>query len=142
MALKIRPKLLQRIHTYGEETYPEEGAGFLLGKTSATSRLVAEIVALTNAREEAARHNRYLISPQDTLRAEEIAAERGLEVIGVFHSHPDHPSQPSEHDRELALPWFSYLITSVEKGRAVASRSWRLLEDRSQFEEESIQLLE
>jgi proteasome lid subunit RPN8/RPN11 len=142
MTLTIEPDLLQRIHAHGEETYPEEGAGLLLGEADATSRLVADIFTLDNAREDSARHNRYQLSPQDLIRVEKEADERGLDVIGVFHSHPDHPNQPSEFDREHALPWYSYLITSVEKGHAVESRSWRLLEDRSQFEEESIHSLE
>jgi proteasome lid subunit RPN8/RPN11 len=63
-------------------------------------------------------------------------------VIGVFHSHPDHPNQPSEFDRQWALPWFSYLITSIEKGTAVGSRSWRLEDDRTGFEEEEIIVIE
>ena len=87
-----------------------------------------------------ARHNRYLITPEDYLKAE-LAAERlGLGLIGVFHSHPDHPNRPSEYDREWAQPFFSYIITSVEKGKAIESRSWRLMEDRSQFVEEKIQI--
>jgi len=61
-----------------------------------------------------------------------------LDVLGVFHSHPDHPNQPSEFDREWAMPWFSYVITSINLGRAVASRSWLLSEDRAQFAEEQI----
>ena len=129
--------LLDRIHAHGEEAYPEEGAGFLLG---ADGR-VEEIVPLPNAREDAARHNRYLITPQDYLKAEDEADRLGLSLIGVFHSHPDHPNRPSEFDREWAQPFFSYIITSVDKGRAVASRSWKLAEDRSKFIEEEIQIL-
>lgn len=139
MSLEISSEILAQIHAHGEEAYPEEGAGFLLGKTDGTSRVVAEILTLSNAREESARHNRYLLTPQDMLRGEQEAERRGLEVIGVFHSHPDHPNLPSEFDREWALPWFSYIITSVQSGRAVASRSWRLSDDRQSFEEETIQ---
>ena len=64
----------------------------------------------------------------------------GLSLLGVFHSHPDHPNQPSEFDREWAQPYFSYVITSVRSGKALESRSWRLVEDRSEFREESITL--
>ncbi len=67
-------------------------------------------------REDTARHNRYLITPQDMLAGEIEADRLGLDVVGVFHSHPDHPNLPSEFDREWALPWFSYLITSVIAG--------------------------
>jgi len=135
--LEIPPHTLEQIHTHGETTYPEEGAGFLLG-TGEDPRRVAAILPLTNTREEVARRRRYLISPEDTLFAEMEADRRGLLVVGVFHSHPDHPEIPSEYDREWALPWFSYLITSVQDGRAVASRAWRLSDDRSGFEEEQI----
>jgi proteasome lid subunit RPN8/RPN11 len=97
-------------------------------------------LALNNAREDGARHDRYLITPQDYLHGEQEAAKLGLEVIGVFHSHPDHPDQPSEFDRKWALPWFSYLITSIQAGKAIESRSWRLSEDRSYFEEEQLSI--
>jgi len=95
---------------------------------------------LTNAREDSARHNRFLITPQDYLKGELEADHLGLTVVGIFHSHPDHPNRPSEYDREWAQPFFSYVITSVQSGKAVESRSWRLSEDRSQFTEESMVL--
>lgn len=129
--------VLDRIHAHGEEAYPEEGAGFLLG----TNEGVEEIVTLPNAREATARHNRYLITPEDYLKAELTADRLGLSLIGVFHSHPDHPNRPSEFDREWAQPFFSYIITSVDKGHAAASRSWKLTEDRSEFIEEEIRIL-
>lgn len=131
--------LLARIHAHGEQAYPEEGAGFLLGVDGAR-RTVKAILPLPNAREAPARHNRYLIAPQDYIKAEGEAERLGLALIGVFHSHPDHPSQPSEFDRQWAQPFFSYLITSVRSGRASESRSWRLSEDRSAFVEEAIQI--
>jgi proteasome lid subunit RPN8/RPN11 len=131
-------EILSSIHANGEAAYPEEGAGLLLGVAEDGRRLVREILAFPNAREAGARHNRYLITPQDMLHGEQEAMRRGLDIVGVFHSHPDHPNRPSEFDREWALPWYSYLITSVQSGEAVESRSWRLLEDRSGFEEEEI----
>jgi proteasome lid subunit RPN8/RPN11 len=137
--LRISKELLSRIQSNGEEAYPEESAGFLLG-LDGDSRHVAEIVALPNSREETARHNRYLITPEDYLKAELEAERLGLSLLGVFHSHPDHPNRPSEFDREWAQPFFSYVITSVDKGNAIESRSWLLQEDRSQFVEEQIQI--
>ena len=83
-----------------------------------------------------------MISPQELLKGEKQAAARGLDVLGVFHSHPDHPNQPSEFDRQWALPWFSYLITSVNEGKSAGARSWRLSEDRKSFTEEEIQITE
>jgi len=136
MRLEITRDLIGRIHAHGEAAYPEEGAGFLLGSEGR----VLEILSLPNAREQTARHNRYLITPQDYLRAETVSEESGLSLIGVFHSHPDHPDRPSEFDREWAQPFFSYLITSVQAGKALESRSWRLAEDRSEFIEEEIQI--
>jgi proteasome lid subunit RPN8/RPN11 len=140
MKLRIDAALLNRIHAHGEGAYPEEGAGLLLGTVNGEEKVIVDVLNLENAREDAARHNRYLVTPQDYLRGEMEAARRGLDVLGVFHSHPDHPNRPSEYDREWAMPWFSYIITSVETGKAIASRSWRLAEDRSTFVEENIQI--
>ena len=138
MSLKISPQLLQDIYSHGEAAYPEEGAGLLLGTIQGDEKRVTRLLSLENSREDAARHNRYLLTPQDYLRGEQEAARLGLEVLGVFHSHPDHPNQPSEFDREWAMPWFSYVITSIMMGKALASRSWLLEEDRSLFTEEEI----
>jgi len=139
--LQFTDALLAQIHAHGEQAYPEEGAGFLLGAYSDNgTRAVRVIFPLANSREDEARHNRYLITPEDYLKAELAADRLGLSVIGVFHSHPDHPNRPSEFDREWAQPFFSYVITSVQSGKAVESRSWRLIEDRSKFEEEEIKL--
>jgi proteasome lid subunit RPN8/RPN11 len=134
VTLSISKELLDQIHTHGEQAYPEEGAGFLLGGAGK----VENILPLDNAREDGARHNRFLITPEAYLNAELTADKLGLSLIGVFHSHPDHPNRPSEYDREWAQPFFSYIITTVNEGKAIESRSWRLLEDRSKFEEEKI----
>ena len=140
MRLEITSDLLKQIQVHGEDAYPGEGAGFLLGNSGADLRMVTAILKLPNAREESAQHNRYLLTPQDMLRSEQEADKLGLDVIGVFHSHPDHPNQPSEFDRQWAMPWFSYIITSVKEGQAAASRSWRLTDDRGKFIEESIKV--
>jgi proteasome lid subunit RPN8/RPN11 len=142
MVLVIPKEILSAIHQHGEEAYPEEGAGLLLGKTEGEAKRVAKILPLDNTREDAARHNRYLLNPQVYLHGEMEAARLGLDVLGVFHSHPDHPNRPSEFDREWAMPWFSYLITSVQQGKALESRSWLLAEDRSAFSEENIDIKE
>lgn len=140
MSLHITQEVLTQIHQHGQSAYPEEGAGLLLGSTAKESRVVEDILPLTNTREDSARHNRYLISARDMLEGELEADERGLEIVGVFHSHPDHPNQPSEFDREWAMPWFSYIITSIQDGKAVASRSWRLTDDREKFLEEEVEI--
>ena len=141
MKLFIPEEVIALIREHGEQSYPEEGAGFLLGRVNGDAREVTALLPLLNAREDEARHNRYLITPQDMLRGEQEAASQGVDVIGVFHSHPDHPARPSEFDREWALPWFSYIITSVQNGRANGSCSWRLADDRQQFLEEQIEIV-
>lgn len=140
--LRLSEKTLAQICAHGEKSYPDEGAGFLLGTDTGDDRHVLQIYTTENAREDNARHNRYLVTPDDYLKAEITADRLGLSLIGVFHSHPDHPNIPSEFDREWAQPFFSYMITSIEQGKAVESRSWRLVDDRSKFEEEKIDLVE
>ena len=139
MTLSLTSRLLRAIYAHGEAAYPDEGAGLLLGAYQDGNKRVTEILPVDNAREAPARRNRYLLTPQDYLLGEQEAAQRGLAVLGVFHSHPDSPNRPSEFDREWAMPWFSYVITSVLQGKAHESRSWLLREDRSAFEEETIE---
>ena len=136
MSLKIKSELVERINKHIEAAYPGEGAGFLLG----TDGDVNEVLPLDNAREEEARHNRFLITPEDYLKAELKAAGLGVDLIGVFHSHPDCPNVPSEYDREWAQPYFSYIISRVDQGKTVSHRSWRLVEDRSKYDEEEIEI--
>ena len=138
--MEIPSDILRQIHAHGESAYPDEGAGLLLGTADGDHKQVLVMMGLSNAREQAARHNRYLLTPQDMLHGEQEAQRLGLDVLGVFHSHPDHPNRPSDFDREWAMPWYSYVITSVQAGQAVESRSWRLEEDRSAFIEEQIQV--
>ena len=134
--LVVPKHLIEQMNAHVEKAYPEEGAGFLIGGKGE----VKEILALSNSREEGARHNRFLFTPEDYLQAELKADRLEMDLIGVFHSHPDCPNIPSEYDREWAQPFFSYIITRVDNGKAVNSRSWRLLEDRSRYEEEEIEI--
>lgn len=138
MSINISRRLLNEIHSQGENAYPEEGAGLLLGYEREGIRFVQSLLMLENAREDTARHNRYLITAADMLGGEKEAERLGQSIIGIFHSHPDHPNLPSEFDREWAIPWYSYLITRVDNGRAVESKSWRLIDDRSGFSPEDI----
>jgi proteasome lid subunit RPN8/RPN11 len=137
--LIIPDTVLHSIHTHGEAAYPNEGAGLLLGQAADGAKTVVDILPLDNEWEAGEQYHRYLITPQDMLRGENEAARRGLDVIGVFHSHPDHVAEPSNMDRDWALPWFSYMITSVQTAKAVVSRSWLLRDDRTAFDEETIQ---
>ncbi|MCJ7735416.1 MAG: M67 family metallopeptidase [Anaerolineales bacterium] len=138
MSIQIPIQILKQINQHGEQAYPEEGAGLMLGQDDNGFRRVTTLFFLDNARESTARHNRYLITAEDMFKGEKEAERLGLTILGIFHSHPDHPNQPSEFDREYAIPWYSYLITSVSKGQAVESKSWRLTDDRSAFLSEEI----
>ncbi|MCS6935356.1 MAG: M67 family metallopeptidase [Chitinophagales bacterium] len=117
-------------------TYPDECCGFLLGTEQSHARTVTEIIAVHNAR-EGDKRRRYEIHPDDYRRAEKYADVKGLQLLGIYHSHPDHPSVPSEHDRAVAFPYFSYVILSVRQGEVVSVQSWRLNDNRH-FDEEPV----
>lgn len=135
MTLLLPQPLLAQIQAHGAASYPQEGAGLLLGARAGDECRVQQVLPLENTFEESQRGRRYMIDPRAMMEAEEQAEEQGQELLGVFHSHPDHPAQPSEYDRKMALPWIIYLITSVQAGQPDESRAWRLLEDRSSFDE-------
>ena len=137
MKIQIPTHILDQIQAHGESAYPYEGAGLMLGKEEG-ERIVSSLLFLENARDEASQHNRYLITAEDMLRGEKEAARLNSSILGIFHSHPDHPNLPSEYDREFAIPWYSYLITSVNNGKAAESRCWRLEDNRESFSEETI----
>lgn len=122
-------------------TYPEECCGVLLGTQSRDggreTSLVERVLSIENEREDS-RHNRFLIQPETVLAAHKEARRLGLDILGYYHSHPDHPAVPSEYDREHAWPGMSYVIVSVEDGEPVDTRSWRLSEDRDGFLEEQL----
>jgi proteasome lid subunit RPN8/RPN11 len=138
MKIKLSAAALRAIEAQGEAAYPNEGAGFMLGRTSGDAVIVESLLSLDNKREREAQHNRYELTPQDFDQAEQAADDQGLELVGVFHSHPDHPAQPSEFDRDHALPNFSYLITKIAGGKAQTTRAWRLRDDHAAFDEEEL----
>src|SRR5258706_12708137 len=116
---------LRAIEAHGESTYPNEGAGFLLGTVQADAVQISHLLPIDNKREAEAQYNRYELSPQDFARAEMEADKRGLSLVGVFHSHPDHPARPSEFDRDHAWPNFVYVITTVQQDKAQITMTWR-----------------
>lgn len=140
MTLRLTAADLRAISRHGEEAYPEECCGVIIGRlpeSEVDPNVIAEVVAAENERQEN-RRRRYVISPRALLEAQRSARDRGLEILGYYHSHPDHPARPSEFDREHAWPGTSYLIISVERGSVVDARSWRLADDRSRFDEEEL----
>lgn len=139
MALRITHQQLAAIARQGEMTYPYEGGGLLLGRVDGDgTKVVEEVKPFANQREIEAQHNRILITDAMYREGEAYAESKGLDLIGFFHSHPDHPARPSEFDREHALPWWSYVIVSIHQGRAGDVFSWRLRDDRSQFDQEQM----
>ncbi len=135
----LSKELINQIERHGEQTYPFECGGMLIGHFAADGvKTVLELLPMENAMDESEKHNRVLITPKDVLRAERYAREKTLDVIGYYHSHPDHPARPSQFDLDHALPVWSYIIVSVEKGKAVDVRAWEMENDRSKFNEEQI----
>ena len=137
----ILTKLLQQhIFEQMEGTYPNEGGGFLLGHIADGKITIEDITQVENVFEEEEQYHRYAMTPQDWMRLEDLADERGLSLVGYYHSHPNAPAIPSDFDRDHALPNFVYIITSVKEGNAVDMRVWRLKNDRSKFDAETLTL--
>ena len=136
MNLRIWPEAAHAIRAHGRETYPHECCGALIGHGDQ----VLAIYALPNTTDEGPRR-RFLVRAEDYREAEQRVRQQGMELLGFYHSHPDHPAVPSQYDLDHAWPSFTYVIVSVRAGQDVDLRSWRLSDDRSHFDEESIQLL-
>jgi proteasome lid subunit RPN8/RPN11 len=125
--LKIKSNEYESLRKHGEETYPHECCGVLLGQIEDDGiRTVTSVARAGNTRTDSA-HNRYNIDPKDLIRIQRQGRDRGEDIIGFYHSHPDHPAQWSSTDLAEAH-WFgcSYVITSVEKGKAVLTNSFEL----------------
>jgi proteasome lid subunit RPN8/RPN11 len=139
----ISAELAEKIREHGIETYPYECCGALLGRENSSggaavvAREVLGLFPLVNRRDDSPR-NRFAVTADDVREAEKAASAQGLEVIGWYHSHPDHPAKPSDFDRDHAWPWYSYIIVSVHTGVPQDMTSWRLKDDRSGYLEEKI----
>ncbi|MDR4898467.1 M67 family metallopeptidase [Yersinia kristensenii] len=128
-----------QIRIEGENSYPNECCGALLGVFDKEGNaLVEAILPIINAREDEEQYHRFVITADDYLRAERTARVKGIEVVGFYHSHPDHPAIPSEYDREHALPFYAYIIVAVAPGGAGGFTSWGLGPNSRQFEQESV----
>jgi proteasome lid subunit RPN8/RPN11 len=129
-ACNLQPGAATAIRRHGQETFPHECCGALIG----VGDRVTVAVALPNTTEEGPRR-RFLVRPSDYRMAEKRAAELGGELLGFYHSHPDHPARPSQFDLDHAWPNFAYVIVSVMSGMARDMTVWFLQEDRSSFDE-------
>jgi proteasome lid subunit RPN8/RPN11 len=136
-SLRVAGAQLERLQAHAREGYPHEVCGILAG--SRDRNQVTEVVPLLNERADSPR-NRYRVSGLAMMKAEQAIEERGLEVVGYYHSHPDHPSHYSDYDRDHALPNMSYPIVSIQEGRVADLASWRLTEDRSRMDPEPIEI--
>lgn len=134
--IRIGADLMDAIREHGREAYPEECCGALLGARGQPAQ-VSRIERIENSR-ESNRVRRYEVSPQDYLRLEKLARDAGVDLLGFYHSHPDHPAAPSAYDREHAFPFFHYLVCAVASGRPGEVTAWILSEDRGKFDREEI----
>src|SRR5690242_7463790 len=157
MSIKLKADQLEAIHSHAEREYPNECCGMLLGHAEGAAKEVSEAVPLKNLRLDSARaqellpladpgreseKNRFLTDSLEQLRVEREARKRGLDVLGYYHSHPDHPARPSNYDRDHAWPWYSYVIIGVERGEPKELNSWVLGDDRARFEAERVEFQE
>ncbi len=139
--IELTDQQLSEIRQHGERDYPHECCGLMLGRFENQGRkIVTETYPISNAREEEAKRNRFLIRPDELMRGEKYAGEKGLDVVGFYHSHPDDRPVPSQYDLEHAWPTYSYIVVAITKGQADGLRSWEMEADRSRFNEEAIAL--
>ena len=137
--ITIAEQQLTEIREHGVSDYPYECCGLLLGRFGENGKIVSETYPISNAREESAKRNRFLITPEELMRGERYARAHDLEVVGFYHSHPDSPAVPSQYDLEHAWPTYSYIIVSTSAERANDLFSWEQEPDRSRFNREEIQ---
>ena len=133
MSIAIGADVDAAIRQHGADTYPNECCGALIGRDG----VVTGTYALPNTTEEGPRR-RFLVRPQDYREAEKHAGASGGELLGFYHSHPDHPARPSQYDLDHAWPFFSYIIVAVREGVPEDMTSWRLRDDRSAFDQEDL----
>jgi proteasome lid subunit RPN8/RPN11 len=135
VTLRVSEILMATIQREGERAYPGECCGVLAGQPGEIKE-VCRLLPVVNRRADDP--HRYLIAPEDLQRVETEIRQDHLEVLGFYHSHPDHPAAPSAFDADHAWPWYSYLIVRVDRGRAVEATSWQLAGDRSAMLPESL----
>jgi proteasome lid subunit RPN8/RPN11 len=137
--IRVPKEPLTEIREHGVRDYPYECCGLLLGRFDDDGKRVTETYPISNAREETAKRDRFLITPEELMKGERYARSRDLEVVGFYHSHPDSPAVPSKYDLEHAWPTYSYIIVSTSEGQSGDLFSWEQEPDRSRFNEEKLE---
>ena len=136
--IRVPKSVIETIRREGRRSYPEECCGALLGAAVDGFKDVRAALPFANGH-PGERERRYLVGPEAYRDAEAAARVQGLDVVGIYHSHPDHPARPSEFDREHAWPWYSYVILSVEQGNPSSMTSWVLADERDRFDPEELE---
>lgn len=136
----IQASLIEKIKAQSEEGYPYEICGFMVGKMDygTNTRQVLEVLQVENQNKERA-NDRFEISPKDYMKVESYADSKGMQIVGIYHSHPDHPDRPSQTDLSYAVEDFSYIIVSVKNSKAESFRSWYLQDGK--FVEEEVKVI-
>ena|SRR5688572_784855 len=135
--VRIAAATLHDIAAHAAAAYPEECCGVLLGVDAGDERVISSAIAVQNERADE-RTRRYVIEADTILLAEATARELGVEIVGFYHSHPDHPAEPSTFDRDHSWPWYTYIIVPSRRDGAGTARAWRLQDDRAAFDEQQI----
>ena len=138
--LKLSRQIENEIRQAGADAYPNECCGIMFGSGEGDDHAVKSLRPIVNAREDGEQYHRFLITAEDMMRAELEARRLGLEIVGFYHSHPDHPAKPSDYDRDHALPFYSYIILRVAEGRPGLMTSWRLRISREAFDPEPFEI--
>jgi proteasome lid subunit RPN8/RPN11 len=134
MMIMIDPGARKEMINDALNSFPDECCGFFFGREDGNDRLLTDIIIVDNAK-DGDKRRRFEISPLDYIKAEQFADGQHLQLLGVYHSHPNHPAAPSEQDRLAAQPYFSYIIISVTENQFQDIRSWRLNDERNFVEE-------
>ena len=145
--LRLAAEHRKAIAAHGEKAYPREACGALLGTARGQEKTVQALIEAPNrfgdvdefrANVSESQANRYVIPPADVVRIEAEARRRGVDVVGFYHSHPDHPARPSRYDQDHAWPWLSYVIVRIAKGKAEDLNSFVLTDDRARMDPEEM----
>jgi proteasome lid subunit RPN8/RPN11 len=137
VTLRLSEAMVSEIRRAGELAYPAECCGVLAGRASEVKE-VQRLVPMTNRRTDDP--HRYLILSEDLRRVSTELKTSELEILGIYHSHPDHPAAPSRYDLDHAWPWYSYVILRVEQGSAAELTSWQLQDDRQAMRPEPVEV--